>query len=60
MLFQPRSCGSGQDFIETTEALRFEVSSRLYSESSSSPGEYGALLALREGGRRLRPSEPAA
>jgi DNA-binding MarR family transcriptional regulator len=50
-----------RDFIETTEALRSELSSRLQSESSLSPGDYAVLLALREAeGRRLRPSELAA
>ncbi|WP_351237531.1 MarR family transcriptional regulator, partial [Streptomyces sp. NPDC002133] len=49
-----------QDFIETTEALRSELSSRLHSESSLSPGDYAALLALREAQGRLRPSELAA
>lgn len=49
-----------QDFIETTEALRSELSSRLHSESSLSPGDYAALLALREAEGRLRPSELAA
>ncbi|WP_151484556.1 MarR family winged helix-turn-helix transcriptional regulator [Streptomyces albicerus] len=46
-----------RDFIETTEALRSELASRLQSESSLSPGDYAVLLALREAeGRRLRPS----
>lgn len=50
-----------RDFIETTEALRSELSSRLQSESSLSPGDYAVLMALREAeGRRLRPSELAA
>ncbi|MGW0828135.1 MarR family winged helix-turn-helix transcriptional regulator [Streptomyces sp. NPDC002845] len=50
-----------RDFIEATEALRSELSSRLQSESSLSPGDYAVLLALREAeGRRLRPSELAA
>ena len=50
-----------RDFIETTEALRSELASRLQSESSLSPGDYTVLLALREAeGRRLRPSELAA
>jgi len=50
-----------RDFIETTEALRAELSSRLQSESSLSPGDYAVLLALREAeGRQLRPSELAA
>ncbi|MGP4088249.1 MarR family winged helix-turn-helix transcriptional regulator [Streptomyces sp. KR55] len=50
-----------RDFIETTEALRSELASRLHSESSLSPGDYAVLLALCEAeGRRLRPSELAA
>jgi DNA-binding MarR family transcriptional regulator len=49
-----------RDFIETTEALRSELASRLQSESSLSPGAYVVLLALRdEEGRRLRASELA-
>ncbi|MGV9454513.1 MarR family winged helix-turn-helix transcriptional regulator [Streptomyces sp. NPDC003635] len=50
-----------RDFIETTEALRSELTSRMQSESALSPGDYAVLLALREAeGRRLRPSELAA
>ncbi|GHH01246.1 MarR family winged helix-turn-helix transcriptional regulator [Streptomyces lanatus] len=50
-----------RDFIETTEALRAELASRLQAESSLSPGDYVVLLALSEAeGRRLRPSELAA
>ena len=50
-----------RDFIETTEALRSELGSRLQSESSLSPGDYAVLLALREAdGRRLRSSGLAA
>ncbi|MFF7472965.1 MarR family transcriptional regulator [Streptomyces sp. NPDC008092] len=50
-----------RDFIETTEALRAELSSRLQRESALSPGDYAVLLALREAdGRRLRSSELAA
>ncbi|MFG2958893.1 MarR family winged helix-turn-helix transcriptional regulator [Streptomyces sp. NPDC048291] len=50
-----------RDFIETTEALRSELSSRLQRESALSPGDYAVLLALREAdGRRLRSSELAA
>ncbi|MEV6025267.1 MarR family transcriptional regulator [Streptomyces sp. NPDC052036] len=50
-----------RDFIETTEALRSELSSRMQRESSLSPGDYAVLLALREAeGRRLRSSELAA
>ncbi|MFF4116876.1 MarR family winged helix-turn-helix transcriptional regulator [Streptomyces sp. NPDC001714] len=50
-----------RDFIETTEALRSGLSSRLQRESSLSPGDYAVLLALREAdGRRLRSSELAA
>ncbi|NEB03392.1 MarR family transcriptional regulator [Streptomyces sp. SID13726] len=50
-----------RDFIETTEALRSELGSRLHSESSLSPGDYAVLLALREAdGHRLRSSALAA
>ncbi|MFD4596574.1 MarR family winged helix-turn-helix transcriptional regulator [Streptomyces sp. NPDC058464] len=50
-----------RDFIETTEALRAELASRMQHESSLSPGDYAVLLALREAdGRRLRSSELAA
>ncbi|GIH24815.1 MarR family transcriptional regulator [Acrocarpospora phusangensis] len=50
-----------RDFIETTEALRAELASRLQSESSMSPGDYAVMLALSEAeGRRLRSSELAA
>ncbi|MFD8719247.1 MarR family winged helix-turn-helix transcriptional regulator [Streptomyces sp. NPDC059629] len=49
-----------RDFIETTEALRSELSSRLQRESALSSGDYAVLLALREAeGRRLRSSELA-
>lgn len=49
-----------RDFIETTEALRSELTSRLQSESSLSPGDYAVLLALSEApGQRLRSSELA-
>ncbi|MCG7206094.1 MarR family winged helix-turn-helix transcriptional regulator [Streptomyces arenae] len=49
-----------RDFIETTEALRAELSARLQREASLSPGDYAVLLALREAdGRRLRSSELA-
>jgi DNA-binding MarR family transcriptional regulator len=47
-------------FIETAEALRAELGSRLQAESSLSPGDYAVLLALGEAdGRRLRSSELA-
>ncbi|MFE9442286.1 MarR family winged helix-turn-helix transcriptional regulator [Streptomyces sp. NPDC006602] len=50
-----------RDFIETTEALRSELASRLQDESSLSLSDYAVLLALREAeGHRLRPSELAA
>jgi DNA-binding MarR family transcriptional regulator len=50
-----------RDFIETTEALRTQLTSRLQSESSLSPGDYAVLLALSEAeGRRLRSSKLAA
>ncbi|GAA4705923.1 MarR family winged helix-turn-helix transcriptional regulator [Phytohabitans rumicis] len=50
-----------RDFIETAEALRAELASRLQSESSLSPGDYAVLLALSEApGRRMRSSDLAA
>ncbi|GAA4628257.1 MarR family transcriptional regulator [Actinoallomurus vinaceus] len=50
-----------RDFIETAEALRSRLTSRLQSESALSPGDYGVLLALSEAdGHRLRSSELAA
>jgi DNA-binding MarR family transcriptional regulator len=50
-----------RDFIETVEALRSEVASRLQSESSLSAGDYAVLLALSEAeDRRMRSSELAA
>lgn len=50
-----------RDFIETAEALRSRLTSRLQSESALSPGDYAVLLALREAdGHRLRSSELAA
>jgi DNA-binding MarR family transcriptional regulator len=50
-----------REFIETTEALRSELSSRLQSESSLSPGDYAVLLALSEAkGGRIRSSELAS
>jgi len=50
-----------RDYIETAEALRSELASRLLAESSLSPGDYGVLLALSETpGRRMRSSELAA
>ncbi|MFD5270795.1 MarR family winged helix-turn-helix transcriptional regulator [Streptomyces sp. NPDC058335] len=50
-----------RDFIETTEALRSELASRLQTDSSLSPGDYAVLLGLREAdGNRLRPSALAA
>ncbi|MFD7280391.1 MarR family winged helix-turn-helix transcriptional regulator [Streptomyces sp. NPDC059862] len=50
-----------RDFIETAEALRSELTSRLQSESALSPGDYAVLLALQEAdGRRLRSSGLAA
>ena len=49
-----------RDYIETAEALRSELASRLQAESSLSPGDYGVLLALSESsGRRMRSSELA-
>jgi DNA-binding MarR family transcriptional regulator len=50
-----------RDYIETAEALRSELTSRLQAESSLSSGDYGVLLALSEApGRRMRSSELAA
>jgi DNA-binding MarR family transcriptional regulator len=50
-----------RDFIETAEALRAELASRLQSEASLSPGDYAVLLALSEAPeRRLRSSDLAA
>lgn len=50
-----------REFIETTETLRSELSSRLQSESTLSPGDYAVMLALSEAhGRRIRSSELAA
>lgn len=47
-------------FIETAEALRAELGSRLQAECSLSPGDYAVLLALSEAdGRRLRSSQLA-
>ncbi|MEV4507625.1 MarR family transcriptional regulator [Dactylosporangium sp. NPDC049525] len=50
-----------RDFIETADALRSELTSRLQSETSLSPGDYAVLLALSEAAdRRMRSSELAA
>jgi DNA-binding MarR family transcriptional regulator len=50
-----------RDYIETAEVLRSELSSRLQSESSLSPGDYAVLLALSEAReQRMRSSELAA
>ena len=50
-----------REFIETSEALRAELASRLQAESSLSTGDYAVLLALSEArGHRLRSSELAA
>jgi DNA-binding MarR family transcriptional regulator len=50
-----------RDFVETTEALRSELASRLQDECSLSPGDYVVLLALSEApGQRLRSSDLAA
>jgi DNA-binding MarR family transcriptional regulator len=47
-------------FIETAEALRHQLTTRLQNESSLSPGDYAVLLALSEAqDRRLRSSELA-
>ncbi|SFJ44139.1 DNA-binding transcriptional regulator, MarR family [Amycolatopsis sacchari] len=48
-------------FIETAEALRTELGSRLQSECGLSPADYTVLLALSEAdGQRLRSSQLAA
>lgn len=48
-------------FIETAEALRAELATRLQRESGLSPGDYAVLLALSEAdGERLRSSDLAA
>jgi DNA-binding MarR family transcriptional regulator len=50
-----------RDFIETAEALRAVLASRLQSESGLSAGDYAVLLALSEApGGRLRSSDLAA
>ncbi|NJP31852.1 MarR family winged helix-turn-helix transcriptional regulator [Micromonospora thermarum] len=50
-----------RDFIETAEALRSRLASRLQVESSLSPSDYAVLLALSEAqDRQLRSSELAA
>ncbi|MDG6101084.1 MarR family transcriptional regulator [Dactylosporangium aurantiacum] len=50
-----------REFIETAEALRSALASRLQSETSLSPGDYSVLLALSEArDRRLRSSDLAA
>jgi DNA-binding MarR family transcriptional regulator len=50
-----------REFIETFEALRAEVASRLLAETALSAGDYVVLLALSEApGERLRSSQLAA
>ncbi|KUJ55831.1 MarR family transcriptional regulator [Streptomyces sp. MI02-2A] len=50
-----------RDFIETAEALRSELASRLQKEFALSPGDYAVLLALSEADDfRMRSSELAA
>jgi len=49
-----------REFIETFEALRSEVASRLMAETGLSAGDYVILLALSEApGERLRSSQLA-
>ena len=49
-----------RDFIETAEALRAELASRLQAECSLSIGDYAVLLALSEAaGQRMRSSSLA-
>ncbi|HZC54289.1 MAG TPA: MarR family transcriptional regulator [Mycobacterium sp.] len=48
-------------YVETAEALRSELASRLQADSALSPGDYAVLLALSEAtDHRLRSSELAA
>ncbi|MEV5689772.1 MarR family winged helix-turn-helix transcriptional regulator [Micromonospora globbae] len=50
-----------RDFVETTEALRSQLASRLQIESSLSQGDYAVLLALSEApDQRMRSSQLAA
>jgi DNA-binding MarR family transcriptional regulator len=50
-----------REFIETVEALRSEVASRLLAETSLSAGDYVVLLTLSEApGDRMRSSQLAA
>ncbi|QGN49686.1 MarR family winged helix-turn-helix transcriptional regulator [Micromonospora sp. WMMD558] len=50
-----------REFIETTEALRSRIASRLQVQSSLSPGDYAVLLALTEAqDQQKRSSELAA
>jgi len=50
-----------REFIETVEALRSEVASRLLAETSLSAGDYVVLLTLSEApGERMRSSQLAA
>ncbi|WP_353114028.1 MarR family winged helix-turn-helix transcriptional regulator [Microbacterium sp.] len=49
-----------RDYIETAEALRDRLATRMQDESSLSTGDYRVLLALNEAeGRRMRSSELA-
>lgn len=49
-----------REYIETAEALRSRLASRLHSQASLSMGDYQVLLALSEAdGNRLRSSELA-
>ncbi|MGB4135578.1 MAG: MarR family transcriptional regulator [Microbacterium sp.] len=49
-----------RDYIETAEALRTRLASRMLSESSLSSGDYQVLLALSEAAQRtVRSSELA-
>ena len=50
-----------RNFIETAEALRSELASRLQDESSLSPGDYVVMLALSEAPeQQIRSSDLAA
>jgi DNA-binding MarR family transcriptional regulator len=50
-----------RDFVETAEALRAELASRLQGDAALSPSDYTVLLDLSEApGQRMRSSELAA
>ncbi|GGR12697.1 MarR family transcriptional regulator [Actinoplanes ianthinogenes] len=48
-------------FLESTDALRGRLTSRLHADTGLSPGDYAVLLALSEAtGHRMRSSDLAA